>query len=64
MFTTMSISWAPFAQASRVSKIFVSLVVLPSGKPITVQTITCEPASSFAASATWHGFTHTDAKLY
>ena len=45
--------------ASFVSKAFTAEVFEPSGKPMTVQTLTLLPFSSWAARATFTGFTHT-----
>ncbi len=60
MFRTMSISWAPHATASRVSKAFAPGVPAPSGNPTTAHTRT--PASgprSSLARYTFPAFTHT-----
>ena len=64
MLITMSISLAPCRMAVWVSKAFTSAAVAPSGKPITVQTFTAEPFSSWAHSSTQVGLMHTEAKPY
>ena len=61
---TISTSSAPFSIAFFVSNAFVSGVVAPKGKPITVQTFTSDPSKSSLAYFTQVGFTHTEAKLY
>ena len=61
---TISTSSAPLAIASRVSAAFINEVFAPSGKPITVQTLTILPSKSLAARATFTGLTQTEAKLY
>ena len=61
---TISISSAPFSIASFVSNAFTSLVEAPSGKPMTVHTLTDDPSSSVDAVFTQVGLTHTDAKEY
>ena len=60
----MSISLAPFFIASSVSKTFTSFVLAPSGKPITVQTLTSVPFKLSAHFLTHTGFTQTEKKLY
>ena len=60
--TTRSSSSAPAWIASAASKHFVRFVFAPSGKPITVQTLTPLPRRSRAADATSAGFTQTEAK--
>jgi len=57
----MSTSVAPFAIASFVSNAFVSVVLAPSGKPMTVQTSISVPFSSLAANSTHVGLTQTEA---
>ena len=64
MLITMSISSAPSAIATPVSKDFTSVALAPKGKPTTVHTLTLDPASSTAAAGTQNGFTHTLAKPY
>lgn len=63
LFITISTSSAPFLTARSVSEDLSSVVVAPSGKPITVQIFTSVPASSFLQSGTKIGFMHTDLKL-
>ena len=60
----MSISCAPARRAPAVSATLASVLVAPSGKPTTVQTLTGEPASSARTSGTQYGLTQTLAKLY
>ncbi|MPN60020.1 hypothetical protein SDC9_207743 [bioreactor metagenome] len=62
MLMTISTSAAPSSIAWRVSKALVALTLAPSGKPITVQTLTAEPLSRSAHRLTLQGFTHTEAK--
>ena len=64
ILTTISISVAPFLQASIVSITLISVVLPPCGNPITVQTPTAEPFSNLAACATADGFTQTVAVPY
>lgn len=56
----MSTSTAPLATAFFVSKAFSSDVFAPSGKPITVHTLTSESFNSSAAYSTHVGFKHTE----
>ncbi len=61
---TISISSAPFAIASLVSKALTAEVFAPKGKPITVQTLTSLSFRLSAANETHVGFTQTLAKSY
>ena len=63
-FITISISIAPLAIASLVSKALVAVVVEPCGNPITVQTFTVLPARALAAAATSIGRMQYEAVLY
>ena len=61
-FITTSISSAPRFIKSRVSKTFASVVVVPSGNPVTQHTITPDPLRSSHAMSQKHPLTQTDAK--
>src|SRR3569833_3543666 len=62
MFITASISFAPFAMAFLISYTLLRRVVAPKGKPMTVQTLTSDPASALDAVPTQHGKMQTLAK--
>jgi len=64
MLITISISSAPFLIASIVSNALVSIVLAPSGNPITVQTKTSLPFNKLAACWTLAGLTQTLLKSY
>ena len=61
---TISISSAPAFTASSASNFLTCDKVAPNGNPITVQTLTSDPLSIFAAKGTKYGLTHTEANLY
>ncbi|MNP48575.1 hypothetical protein D3C76_1427060 [compost metagenome] len=65
MLMTISTSPAPLAIALVVSNALVSVVEDPSGKPITVHTLTSGVSFNTSwAVATQAGFTQTEANLY
>src|SRR5574344_216137 len=64
MSTTKSTSCAPAFIASRDSAILHFVPPAPRGKSITVHTFVFVPASIFAASGTYTGLMHTEAKPY
>jgi hypothetical protein len=64
ILTTISISSAPFLNASFVSNALVVVVDAPKGKPITVHTLTSEFDNNFLQYVTHVGLTHTDIKSY
>ena len=64
MLITISISSAPLLIASLVSYTLASVVILPSGNPITVQTKTSLPFKHSFEYEIKDGFTHTDLKSY